>query len=48
MATDYGQKDAGPAAEGMLEFIEATLECGISLEEIETMARVNPSRLLGI
>ncbi len=48
MSTDYGQKDAGPAAEGMLEFIEAMLECGISPEDVEMMAKVNPAKLLGI
>jgi hypothetical protein len=46
MATDYGQMDSPTPARGMLNYIEAMLECGITPDEIDTMVRINPSRLL--
>ncbi len=48
MATDFGQVDSPPPAEGMRQYVEQMLELGIKPEQIETMVRVNPSRLLGM
>ena len=48
MATDYGQVDSPPPADGLLWYIERMLECGISPQDIDLMVRVNPKRLLGI
>jgi hypothetical protein len=48
MATDYGQVDSPPAAEGMRWYIEQMLDCGISPQDVERMTKVNPSRLLGL
>ena len=48
MATDYGQVDSPPPPEGMQWYIEQMLRNGIEDEEIVTMVRTNPGRLLGI
>ena len=48
MATDYGQMDSPPAPEGMRWYIAQMLEHGIPAKDVEVMARVNPTRLLGI
>jgi hypothetical protein len=48
MATDFGQAQSPPPAEGMLWYIEQMLEHEITAEEIDLMVRANPRRLLGI
>lgn len=48
MATDYGQTESPPPVEGMRWYIAQMLECGIPADEIVTMIRANPSRLLGL
>jgi len=48
MATDYGQAESPPAPQGLLSFIEQMLEYGLKPEEVETMVKVNPARVLGI
>lgn len=48
MATDYGQLDSPPPADGLLWYIERMLECGIRSEDVEMMVRDNPGRLLSL
>ena len=48
MATDYGQVDSPPPPQGMQWYIEQMLQNGIEDEDIVTMVRTNPARLLGI
>ena len=47
-ATEYGQVDRPPAADGMRWGIEQMLECGIAAHDVERMTKVNPTRLLGL
>ncbi len=46
MATDFGQADNPPAAEGLKMFITAMLENGIPEKDIEIMVKKNPEKLL--
>jgi predicted metal-dependent TIM-barrel fold hydrolase len=48
MATDLGQKLNPSPVDGMMEFIESMMKYGISKEEIETMTKKNPAKLLDL
>ena len=48
LSSDLGQITSPPPPEGMRMLIQALLEAGIKPEEIETMAKRNPARLLGL
>lgn len=48
LVTDYGQVDSPMPCEGMLAFVTAMLEQGLSEEELITMVRRNPARILGV
>lgn len=48
ISTDFGQAHHPPAPEGMRMFIAALLRHGLSEDEIETIAKVNPGNLLGL
>jgi imidazolonepropionase-like amidohydrolase len=48
ISTDLGQCDNPPAAEGMRMFIALLLKNGITQDEIELMAKINPAKLLGL
>ena len=48
MSTDLGQAWNPPPAEGMRIFISAMIRNGITKQEIELMAKVNPAKLLGL
>lgn len=48
LATDRGQSGGERPAEGMILFVSGLLQCGISPEEIRTMIRENPRRVLRI
>ena len=48
MSTDLGQYWNLPPAEGMRFFMAILLRNGLSEKDIEVMAKVNPSRLLGL
>jgi hypothetical protein len=48
MATDLGQLHAVHPIDGMRQFMEIMMDCGISEKEIEVMAKQNPTWLLGL
>ncbi len=48
MSTDLGQSQNISPVEGMKEFIEKMLSCGISEEQIDIMIRKNPKKILGL
>jgi len=48
MGTDLGQYYNPPPAEGMRMFIALLLKNGITENEIELMAKMNPAKLLGL
>jgi hypothetical protein len=48
MSTDLGQSYNPPAPEGMRMFIATLLRKGLKAEEIETMVKTNPAKLLGL
>jgi hypothetical protein len=48
MATDFGQAENPPPAEGMRHYIREMLDSGFSQHEIERMTRANPAELLGL
>ena len=48
MSSDLGQAGNPMHADGLRAYIRAMLEAGITEEEIDTMARRNPARLLGL
>jgi hypothetical protein len=48
MSTDLGQSYNPPAPEGMRMFIATLLRKGLKAEEVETMVKTNPARLLGL
>jgi len=48
MATDLGQFSSPNPIEGLRQFIEIMILCGISEKEIEIMTKKNPARLLGL
>jgi uncharacterized protein DUF6282 len=48
MSTDFGQEKSPHPADGMRLFIAEMLRCGVPPAAIDTMARRNPARLLGL
>lgn len=46
LSTDFGQLDSPYSDEGMLEYMQRLLECGISEAELVRMTHDNPYRLL--
>ena len=48
LTTDLGQEWNPPPAEGMRMMVATLLKCGLSPDEIATMIKTNPSRLLGL
>ena len=46
MATDRGQAGKEYPAEGMMMFMDAMLDCGISCEDIYKMTHENPKWVL--
>ncbi len=48
MATDHGHKLISDPIDGMRDYIEEMMKCGISEREIEKMTKENPRQLLGI
>lgn len=48
IASDLGVYTLPPPVEGLREFIACLLDLGISAEDIRTMTKTNPERLLGI
>lgn len=46
LSTDFGQVNSPYSDEGMLEYIQCMLKCGISQEELVQMTHDNPYRLL--
>lgn len=48
MMTDYGQAESSSPVEGMKVFCEIMLRCGISKEDIYTMTKYNPAKLLDL
>jgi imidazolonepropionase-like amidohydrolase len=48
LTTDLGQDVNPPPAEGMRMMVATLLTCGLSVEEMELMIKVNPARLLGL
>lgn len=48
MSTDLGQFPSPNPIEGLRQFIEIMIRCGISEKEIEIMTKKNPAQLLGL
>lgn len=48
MATDRGQSGKEYPVEGLMMFMDAMLDCGFSVEEIDIMTHENPERVLGL
>ncbi len=48
MMTDAGQEESAAPHESMRQFCEIMFRCGISKEEIYTMTKYNPAKLLGL
>jgi hypothetical protein len=48
IATDYGVYTLPPPVEGLREFIALLLDLGLSDEQISTVVRENPEKLLGL
>ena len=48
LTTDFGQNHNPPPAEGMRMMIATMLRCKLTVEEIETMIKSNPAKLLGL
>lgn len=48
MSTDFGQAQSPHPAEGMRLFIDEMLRAGLSVADVDLMARRNPARLLGL
>jgi hypothetical protein len=48
MSTDFGQAASPHPAEGMALFIDEMLRAGVPATALDTMARRNPARLLGL
>ena len=48
MSTDFGQAKSPRPAVGMRMFIAQMLDCGVPADAIDSMARRNPARLLGL
>ncbi|MEM7129422.1 MAG: DUF6282 family protein [Chloroflexota bacterium] len=48
MATDFGRYALSTPVEGLRQFIACLLDLGIPPEDIQTMVRTNPEKLLGL
>lgn len=48
MMTDAGQQESAAPHESMRQFCEIMFRCGISKDEIYTMTKYNPAKLLGL
>ena len=48
MSTDFGQDRSPHPAIGMQLFIDEMLHAGLSVADVDLMARRNPARLLGL
>ena len=48
MATDFGRYGLSTPVEGLRQFIACLLDLGITPEDIRTMVKTNPERLLGL
>ena len=48
LSTDRGQFDKEYPAEGLMMFMDAMLDCGLSCDEIYKMTHENPRKVLGI
>jgi hypothetical protein len=48
MSTDFGQAKSPHPAEGMRLFIDEMLRAGLSVADVDAMARRNPAALLGL
>jgi len=48
MDTDFGRYSLSTPVEGLRQFISLLLDMGISKEEIRTMVKTNPERVLGL
>ena len=48
LTTDLGQEWNPPPAEGMRMMVATLMKCGLTPEELTTMIKANPSRLLGL
>jgi hypothetical protein len=47
IATDFGVYTLPDPVEGLREFIACMLDCGLAPEDVRTMVKTNPERLLG-
>ncbi|MEM7798656.1 MAG: DUF6282 family protein [Chloroflexota bacterium] len=48
MATDFGRYGLSTPVEGLRQFIACMLDLGMTADEIRTMVKTNPERLLGL
>lgn len=48
MSTDFGRYALSTPVEGLRQFITCMLDLGVTADEIRTMVRTNPERLLGL
>ena len=48
MSTDFGRYALSPPVEGLRQFIACLLDLGISPDDIRTMVKTNPEKLLGL
>lgn len=48
MATDFGRYGLSTPVEGLRQFIACMLDLGLTTDEIRTMVKTNPERLLGL
>jgi hypothetical protein len=48
IATDFGRYGLSTPVEGLRQFIACLLDLGIAPEDIRTMVKTNPERLLGL
>lgn len=48
MSTDFGRYALSTPVEGLRQFITFMLDLGITPDEIRTMVKTNPERLLGL
>jgi len=48
MATDFGRYGLSTPVEGLRQFITCLLDLGVSPDDIRTMVKTNPERLLGL
>jgi predicted TIM-barrel fold metal-dependent hydrolase len=48
MSTDFGRYALSPPVEGLRQFIACMLDLGIPSNDIRTMVKTNPERLMGL